>query len=597
MATIDDQLSAQDVVDTAWSRYTEYFIVDQRTQRVGNRDYIQWKRRIQEFDALYRGDWATVYPDEELKIGLPNIQNLIQTGTDDQARLVSEVQPDIHCPPRSDKDSDIHDARIREAILETYWVKGRGELYIPWLTQDLCATGIALLACVYPTTREGKALRGKYPYPYRLDPRGAFPDVLNGVLQDVIVLQRIRRRQAEAQFGFPLSTSGKDTEDVEVIDYYVKGGMMRVITGVVPEGPIGKPYLYSKVDYGIDCVPVAFSMLPAADGNFRGLYDQAKGPLATQNRLVTLAMEYADQAIYAPWEEFGVTNNMEKPGPNTVYHKIDKDSGMTRVQPAVSSPQLFEWMQLLDQSSRGVIGRPASREGEISQSIASGDFVNATQGALTTQTRFLQRLIGDIRKQWNEVALETDEKVGGSAKKALSRPVGKEYDYVPKKAIGGYRDNSVVYGAGAGLDYINRKQAVLQELGALLISKDTARGMMDDIIDPEGEARKIERESIQDSLVQRVLSSGDTMAALKLLNRVGNGETFADAAGEVAKEMEAAQQQQMMAQQQGAAGTGTQGSGQGVATPPGAETPEAPPAPRQEFQPQVPSESIMVRGA
>lgn len=606
MTTIDDNITAQDVVDTAWSRYTEWFIVDVRTQRVGDRDYIMWKNRIREFDALYRGDWQTVYPDEETKIDLPRIQNLIQTGTDDLARLVSGVQPDIFCPPRSDKEKDIHAARLREAVLATYWVKGRGELLVPWLVQDLCASGIALLASVYPTTQDGEAIRGKYPYPYRLDPRGSYPDVVNGILQDVVVLQRMRRRQAENTFQVDLSSNGpKDTDDIEVIDYYCQGGMVRVMTGVMPEGPVGKPWLYSKVNYGIDCVPVAFSMNPTADGHFRGLYDQAKGPLATQNRLVTLAMEYADQAIYAPWEEYGITNNTEKPGPNTVYHKIDEKAGMARVQPAVSSPQLFEWMQLLEQSSRGVIARPSSREGEVTQSIASGDFVNATQGALTTQTRFVQGLIGDLRRQWNEIALETDDAIGGPAK-PLSFPVGKDYEYDPKAVISGYRDNQVVYGAGAGLDYLNRKQAILQEVGAMLISKDTARAHMDDIVDPEGEARKIEREAIQDSLLQRVLSSGDTLTALKLLHRVGNGEDFADAAGAVAQEMQAQQQQQaqLKATQAGADMMQMQqGAGQGAATPPGTEQPPAPeqpqqPAgPEQAFRPEVPSESIMVRGA
>jgi hypothetical protein len=232
-------MTPRQLLDAAWARLTEHYIVDTRTNRIGNKDSIEWKdKRIHENDAMYRGDWIVALPDETSLRDVPMIQNLQQVATDDLARLVADNNPRVFSPPLGPTDPEVTAGRIREMAMKTYWKRGRGEQLRPWLAQDLALTGTAFLNCIYPTDKK------RYPKPFRIDPRGCFPDVINGELQDLIVLQRVRARQAEmllnvnltGRFGSAIVGS---EDDIEIVDYFCRQGQLRVLTMVANNEPMG----------------------------------------------------------------------------------------------------------------------------------------------------------------------------------------------------------------------------------------------------------------------------------------------------------------------------------------------------------------------
>ena len=98
--------------------------------------------------------------------------------------------------------------------------------------------------------------------------------------------------------------------------------------------------------------------------------------------------------------------------------------------------------------------------------------------------------------------------------KPLHMPVRDQITYSPTKLFDGHYDSQAVYGAGAGLDAINKKFAVQQDRAGGLISKRTARQQTDYIDNEEAESRQIDFEDVQEVVKQKTLAEEDHVALL-----------------------------------------------------------------------------------
>jgi hypothetical protein len=159
----------------------------------------------------------------------------------------------------------------------------------------------------------------------RVDPRFAYPDVRNGKIQDLLVVETMNKRLAWRQFGDLLPEEPPTTvgEIVEIIHYYspeeclqavsweplsgTPGGKQtvgardaRIISRWEPRDVKGNPYM-----------PVAFSMLDSFDGQFRGMFDQIVGSLKTKDRIVKQMVDYTDRFVYASMKSKGLLNPTE----------------------------------------------------------------------------------------------------------------------------------------------------------------------------------------------------------------------------------------------------------------------------------------------
>src|SRR5206468_12619878 len=137
------------------------------------------------------------------------------------------------------------------------------------------------------------------------------------------------------------------------------------------------------------------------DEGFRGMFDQMEGPLIARNTILQYMSEYIESMVHSPFEEKGIINSEDLPGPFTVYHHEpgEKESFMRRVAPAAPAGSVFGLVQYLESQASGEAVQPPARQGTVQQSIASGSFVNSTLGRLTTVIEELQELMADLRKQ------------------------------------------------------------------------------------------------------------------------------------------------------------------------------------------------------
>jgi hypothetical protein len=362
-------------------------------------------------------------------------------------------------------------------------------------------------------------------------------------------VQVIPLRQAARLF--PLLGLGEVSPDrathAEVLEYY-SAGMCQQAIGLHKDGSAvmystDEPVKVVKTwepDIGVP--PVAFAQLDSFDGQFRGMFDQVAGSLRTKNRIVKLVLDYADRQVYAPKVSKGLLNPEERDGPNA-HFRLDPnivDAQMGRLAPAGSAPQLFALLEFLDREQRGGTGYPQSRQGQVSQAIASGTFVASTQGQLTTIVRNIQRLLGMFREQVNEISFQLDEK-HLDKDKPLTRAVGKKRLYLPSRDISGVYQNRVIYGAGAGLDRLNADVRIERHMATGLISKETAREQLDYIDEKNEEQDKIEREMGRQAMVQKFFAEApwDVLAEVNTLT--DKGTDIAEAITSVTQKRQAAQ--------------------------------------------------------
>ena len=221
------------------ARVTEADVVGIRSVRLN--DMQDWKTRLMKVDQLYRGDWQEVFPDETVATEYPHVMNLVQTEIDDIAKLVTEAIPTVSCPPDKEDPSSEAKAEIRNAIADTYWEVNGGETLVPRLAMDLVGAGCAFVASYIDPDED-------YPCFHRIDPRFAYPDVVNGRLQDLLVVEEVNWRKAARLFpelGLALDPTIRD-RTIEVLHYYSKDVCMQAVSTA---GPSGAASIYGTPRY------------------------------------------------------------------------------------------------------------------------------------------------------------------------------------------------------------------------------------------------------------------------------------------------------------------------------------------------------------
>lgn len=551
---------------------------------------LDWKKRLRMVDAVARGDWAEVFSDESIMLENPHVMNLVQVGMNDKAKLASESVPSVVCYPEKETTTETEKAHLREAAFDTHWEMNNGDIMVPQLSMDLDGAGAAFVA-VYVDKNTSD-----YPIYHRIDPRNAYPDIINGHLLDLIVLEDVNYRiaaRAWPQLNLDQDPTIKN-KYVELLHYYSPDECIQaVILRQDKNAEANECYIVNRWD-PMGVLPVAFAKLDSFDGHFRGNYDQVTGSLQTKNRIVKQILDYMDEVVYAPKEELGVLNPDAMDGPGTTYHLDPMVPGahISRIPAAAGAlnaiPVLIEF---LTQEQRGGTSYPAARQGEVSQSIASASFVASTMGSLTSDVRNIQRLIGKIREQLNMISGHYDENFL-DFQKPLIRPISRVISYTPSRTFSGNYKSRVIYGASAGLDRMTADTRVMQHVGNGLVSRATGREQIDYVRDPNAEEAKIELEQTVDILKQKLLSTADMPTMLRLVELQAEGLNLQEAAAKVSQEQQA-QAQVQPAEAGGPPGTpGPEGAP--VSAPQEAQAMQAGgPAPPPQFAPP-PLEQIMV---
>jgi hypothetical protein len=565
-------------------RVEEAYLIDHRNSSLDS--YRAWHERIAEVDRIIRGDWTVQYPDGTSETLKPMVQNTADTFVRDASRLVGETTPTVKAPKFGDGTRAANNAAVRNAIADTHWQANNGDILNTQWTMDLLISGVALSASWVDTKLD-------YPHITRIDPRNCYPDVQNGMLSSLLVLQKVKARILQAQFpDLPIlnSMTEESAEEWEVWDYYSADECVKAVSQTSRE--TGMPmtedgvHIAHRYNPELDCPPIGFVMLPSPDGGFRGLIDQSGDALATKNRIVKYLMDYSHQLIYAPWERKNITNDPETVGPNTWFEHNPEanESFVRRVSPATSNPLILNLLNYLDTEQRLQLTYPSSRGGEVSQSQASGSFISSTQGTLTSVVRDIQRLLAQLRRQTHYIGFQYDV-AKMDYEKPLSRSVEAKTTYLPSKDIKDKFYLNVVYGAGAGLDRQSTDVRLQQYFGNGVISEQTLLENVDFILDPRGEMDMREREELRKVILQR--AAGDPSMAMEFLIEVlgvmdDKGFSFSEAlravqeAGVKAQQPQGAQAQGTPEAQAGATAEEQQVQIEKGAVPGGGYTPAPP---------------------
>lgn len=532
-----------DAMDVKASRITEDYIISQIDGFRNQDSFLDHKRRIDNFDKLYRGDFAGLFPDESALSDDPLVENKVKNATHDLARLASEAKAAHVFMKEGESQAASKRAVMRSAIADTIWQMARGARFERKLYMDAIVGGFMALSVYYNDESD-------YPIMMRLNPRFCYPDVHNGMLQTMLYVEMMKERQAARIWpDLGLDPTGDSDAEVYVVQYFDEKEVVQAIAtkGNKRKKIAAKAYITQRWEHNLGCVPVAFVALDSADDTYHGLFDQLGGPLMIRNKIVRLLTDYLESMTHAPFEAKGVLNATAEPGPLTVYahDETAPESFIRRVAPAAPAGGVFGLLQYMDSQESSEAVQPPARVGVVRQSIASGSFVDSTQGTLSSVIYELQDCMADLRMQANQLAFKIDE-LYLNFEKPLWRAVGGTHLYTPRDDMAGFYHHNVQYGAAAGLNRAEAGVRVLQDMGAGLISKEKAREQLDYVDDPTVEQQRIDREQLASVWFQRFSADPNTPVSLlgEAIIEMGKGKTLMEVVKQIAPQLVAAEQQQ-----------------------------------------------------
>lgn len=531
-----DQSLAEKVVA---GRVNEDYILAQVHYHMQSESFQDHKDRMLAGDRLYLGNLGELFPGESGLPDVPYVENKFKNALHDIARLASEGRGMVKAIPRGDRDKDMKQAQVYESINEGYWVVNKMRRREQGLYIDLAGTGLMSTACYYND-------RSPYPQATPLNPRFSYPDVRNGVLSSMVTIEEVKERLLAARFPNQGLNGDGDNQNVATFACYYDDEVV-VEAVLVPENnELKDARIVKRWVHDLGIVPVAFEMLDTFDGSFHGLFEQLAGPLMVRNKTVRYLVDYLESMAHAPIRAKNVLNPDDEPGPLTIY-QIDpnaQDWVFDRLPPAAPAGSVFGVLSYMQDQEEKEALQPPSRSGNVSQSIASGTFVDRTQGQLTSVVKELQEKMSSLREQQNEIMNRIDER-WMDFKKPLVRPVAGKRMYLPSEDIDGWYLHEVKFGAGAGLDRLNADTRVMNHLAGRLISREEARAEIDYLDDSASSQDKINRELLADALMQRFVQDPNTpMSSLAgvWLAMMQDGKSFDEALAEVVPQLLAAEQ-------------------------------------------------------
>lgn len=519
-------------------RITEDYILSQIEGFRQNENYLDHKRRINDFDKLYRGDLNGLFPEESALPDSPLVENKIKNATHDLARLASEAKGAHVFMKDGESLAATKRASVRASIADTIWQMGGGKRIQRKLYQDLIVAGMAAVSVYYNDTSE-------YPIFNRLDPRFCYPDERNGALQSLMYVETMKERQA-ALIWPDLGLDPKaGSAEVHVSQYFDATEVVQCVSTKGNKKTPPKGHIVSRWQHNLGCVPVAWMSLDNADGHWGGLFDQLGGPLMIRNKIIRLLTDYLESMAHSSLEAKGVLNAEEEPGPLTVYRHDETapESFIRRVAPAAPAGSVFGLLQYMNSEEASEAIQPPARVGVVRQSIASGSFVDSTQGTLSSVIFELQDVMADLRYQMNYIAFKIDRRYL-NREKALYRAIGSKAMYTPSEDMGDFYHHTIQYGASAGLNRSEAGVRVLQDMGAGLISKEMARQQLDYIDDVTVEQNRIDREQAASAFFQRLVGDPNTpMSTLaQIVMTMGEGKDLMKTLEKVAPQFVEAEQ-------------------------------------------------------
>lgn len=458
--------------------------------------------------------------------------NLIQVGIEDTAEAASTL-PTPRVTPSGPTDTAKTRAAAMEKIAASYLDRSQFELLNIKSLMDLVGFGLHVWTVVFDKESKGPVIEWR-------DPRTCFPETgyrPGDSVRTCLFAREVYLRQLSQEWQDKVTASFnlvKPTEfggrvvdhKVTLIEAYDEDEIL--VAAMYRTGAVSGQGRTSWTPVELERTPTVGGICPVVigqritlDGEPRGQFDQVIQVLQSHVRLMSLVLDYADQAVYS---DVWVKDLMgQLPWGGGSYIQLGPQGSIGRVPPAVTSFALEgQLQQLVDNVHLG--GRwPKSRPGEIDQAIASAKFIEATAGMMNTVIRTLHLIMKRSLEQALRICFRIDKEVGSAT--TVAGVLRNQQFMIERKAsdIDLSAQVRIDYGIGLGRDQAQALVLGLQGMGANLWSAEFVQENFDGLTDVQQERRRLDVEQFR------------SMALAMLLQGLQSGEIPKAALIEIAK--------------------------------------------------------------
>ena len=471
--------------------------IEQVTARVESLRYRNHERDARNLDvlAVRKGKIAQVYPNF-FPEGVD--ANVVANFIDIVARDLSEVMaplPAVNCSAAnqvSDRARTFADKRTR--IASNYFQNS--DLAVQMYSGADWYLTYGFVPFIIELDDEAKLPRIRIE-----NPIGAYPE-FDRYGRCVAFAKRYSMTLGELVSQFPeydrelLGAEGYKQDlnaVIEMIRYYDKDQSIIYV-------PRRENLVLSQAANPLGKMMVVVARKPSIDGEMRGQFDDVLGIQLLRNRFALLAMEAAEKSVQAPIVLPQDVQELQLGGDAVI--RTANPAGVRRVE--LTLPQgAFTEQNILNQELRVGTRYPESRTGNISQSVVTGQGVQALMGAFDTQVKSAQAIFAATLRDIIQICFNVDETIYPEEKTIRGVDSGSPYEitYKPNKDIKGDYSADVRYGMLAGLNPAQGLIFMLQALGGKLISRDMAMRELPFTVNVTQELEKIEIEDMRGALL------------------------------------------------------------------------------------------------
>ncbi len=479
-------------------------------------------------DRVVAGEFEIFDPDEEKLTSYS--PNMIQVALEDTAEAAS-LLPSVRAQPTKAGPRAKSAAEKTEKVCAGYMEANEVDLLIPRAIMDAGAYGFHIWT-VLPDFDEER------PLIERRDPRTVYTEqgynpgdtvrkalIARQIFYSELPVEwrvKIKRTLSEGvlfQGDLHVVDEINENDRVVIVEYYDSEEMLvAAIYDASSSVSIGRseavklPIELRRTENKTKICPVVIGPRNSLDGEFRGQFDQVVGMLEGHIRLFSLAMDYADQAVYS--DIFVKDLIGEMPYGGGAFIELGPNGQIGRVPPAVSSLDVQRDLEHLADGIHLGARWPKSRPGEIDQSIASAKFLESSVGMLNTAIRTYHQILQRSLAKAMRIALATDKAYFPGEKTVLGILRNQEFmeQYDPRTDIDLEAKVRVEYGLGFGRDPGQSAVLHIQYSQSGLISEETVQENVDGIRNVAEERARIDTEQFR------------KMALAKLLQGLESGE-------------------------------------------------------------------------
>ena len=436
----------------------------------------------------------------------PRSSNKIATALEDTAEATATM-PTIRVRPQTITAGAKEEASLMEQIAAGYFDQSIMELEIPRYVMDLGAYGLCPLVVLPDFEARSPKIIKKDPREAYLERRFHPGDTAHRALfvREVRWTQLLPEHRAILSEFRTTNAYQRERDKVILVEWYtdheislfafMHRGMIR--SGNAPK-TMYQPVPLEQEPNPIKVCPVVPLSRITRDNEFRGQFDDIVDPMLSYARLMAMAIDFADQAVYSDIWARDVIGDVPFGGGSFI--ELGPNGAIGRVPPAVSSLDLYRDLERLEEEIHTSGRWPKSRPGQIDQAIASGKFVEATVGMMSTVIKTYHQVLARGLAKALYLCFLTDRAYFGGTKKMSSAIMrGQHYliEYSPREHINLDHRVTVEYGLGLGRDATSSAVLMMNYAKDEFISHEFVQENIEGLTDVERERRRIDTEKIE----------------------------------------------------------------------------------------------------